>query len=351
MKKQHLYICFSMVIILLLSACAGRISQLKQDKIVIAHRGASGYLPEHTLASKAMAYAQGADFLEQDLVMTKDNHVVVMHDYHLETVTNVEQVFPHRHRDDGRYYVIDFTLDELRKLRVFERFRNENGIKTPVFIDRFPIGKSRFGIHTFSEEIELIQGLNHTTGKQVGIYPEIKSPSFHLQEGKDISTAVLKILKAYGYKTKRDKIYLQCFDAKELKRINENLLPAMNIDLKLVQLMTAAEDYKWMQTEKGMKQVASYADGIGPSIHQIIDIKSPPSPLKISSLVDHAHTANLLVHPYTFRIEADKIPNYAKGHNDLVNIFLYKIGVDGIFTDFPDIAIELMHRHKFTKQP
>jgi len=91
-------------------------------KVVIAHRGASGYLPEHTIAAKAMAYAQGADYIEQDLVMTKDDELVVLHDRHLDTVSNVAELYPDRHRDDGRYYVIDFTLDEIRQLSVSTKF-------------------------------------------------------------------------------------------------------------------------------------------------------------------------------------------------------------------------------------
>jgi len=137
---------------------------LWQSKLVIAHRGASGYLPEHTLAAKAMAYAQGAHFIEQDLVMTQDDQVVVLHDHHLDTVTNVRDVFPNRARADGRYYVIDFTLAELRKLAVIERFKQSDGTKTAVFERRFPLEKSSFRISTFAEEIELIQGLNQSTG-------------------------------------------------------------------------------------------------------------------------------------------------------------------------------------------
>ena len=151
-------------------------------KLVIAHRGASGYLPEHTLAAKAMAHAQLADYIEQDLVMTRDDRVIVLHDHHLDQVTNVRDVFAERHRDDGRYYVVDFTLEEIRSLSVYERFDFEDGTALPVFADRFPVGVSRFRIHTFEEEIELIQGLNISTGRSVGIYPEIKSPGFHQEE-------------------------------------------------------------------------------------------------------------------------------------------------------------------------
>ena len=174
---------FSLLSVLLLAGCAAsydfdlgnsdpEVSQ-PAKKLVIAHRGASGYLPEHTIAAKAMAYAQGADYIEQDLVMTKDDHLVVLHDRHLDTVTDVASVFPGRERNDGRFYVIDFTLDEIRQLAVSERFELEDGVTIPVFEDRFPLWKSSFRVHTFSEEIELIQGLNQSTGKNVGLYPEM----------------------------------------------------------------------------------------------------------------------------------------------------------------------------------
>jgi glycerophosphoryl diester phosphodiesterase len=203
-------------------------TQLSADKIVIAHRGASGYLPEHSLPAKAMAYAQGADYLEQDLVMTKDNELVVLHDHYLDRVTDVADRLPDRARKDGRYYAIDFTLPEIKSLKFTEGFDiDKNGKKVQSYPGRFPMGKSDFRVHTFQEEIEFIQGLNHSTGKNVGIYPEIKAPWFHQQEGKDISTNVLEVLKQYGYTTKGDKVYLQCFDANELKRIKNELEPKM----------------------------------------------------------------------------------------------------------------------------
>ena len=113
----------------------------RQGKLVIAHRGASGYLPEHTLEAKAMAYAQGADFIEQDLVMSKDDQVIVLHDIYLDTVTNVQEVFPGRARPDSRYYVVDFTLAELRQLSVTERVTLLDGPRTAVFEQRFPVGQ------------------------------------------------------------------------------------------------------------------------------------------------------------------------------------------------------------------
>ncbi|KAB2431115.1 glycerophosphodiester phosphodiesterase, partial [Enterobacter hormaechei] len=129
-----------------------------------------GYLPAHTLPAKAMAYAQGADYLEQDLVMTKDDQLVVLHDHYLDRVTDVAERFPDRAREDGRYYAIDFTLAEIRSLKFTEGFEIENGKKVQVYPGRFPMGKSDFRIHTFEEEIEFVQGLNHSTGKNIWLF-------------------------------------------------------------------------------------------------------------------------------------------------------------------------------------
>ena len=308
-------------------------------RLVIAHRGASGYLPEHTIAAKAMAYAQGADYIEQDLMMTKDDELVVLHDRYLDTVTNVVQIFPDRHRDDGRFYVIDFTLEEIRQLSVVERFKMQEGIATPVFEDRFPLGKSSFRVHTFSEEIELIQGLNVSTGKSVGIYPEIKSPAFHREEGKDIAAAALSVLKQYGYDEKTDKVFFQCFDSSELQRINDELMPQLDMDLLLVQLMGTEREYHWMLDKKGMQRLATYVDGIGPSAYLLIAPDSTAAEIKVTGLVELAHAAGLQVHPYTFRRERDQMPPFAKDYDDFLRIFFDVVGVDGVFTDFPDLTV------------
>lgn len=311
-------------------------------KLVIAHRGASGYLPEHTLAAKAMAYAQGADYIEQDLVMTKDDQLVVLHDHLLDTVSNVRQVFPGRARDDGRFYVIDFTLDEVQQLSVVERFQWENSVASPVFKNRFPLDKSSFRIHTFNDEIELIQGLNVSTGRSVGLYPEIKSPAFHREEGKDIAAAVLNALQAYGYTKLTDNIYLQCFDPHELLRIHDVLMPAMNMALPLVQLLGTSPRFESILNEVGMVRVSAYAVGIGPSIDLLVEPDSSPSDLRVSNLVEWAHAAGLQVHPYTFRRDAGQIPSYATDFEDLLRIFLEQLGVDGVFTDFPDLVVRFI---------
>ncbi len=314
--------------------------------LVIAHRGASGYLPEHTIAAKAMAYAQGADYLEQDIVMTKDDQLVVLHDHFLDTVTNVSDIFPGRAREDGRFYVIDFTLDEIRQLAVSERFHADQGSTKAVFEDRFPLGLSTFRVHTFEEEIELIQGLNTSTGRQIGLYPEIKSPAFHLAEGKDISAAVLNDLQRYGYRSKADSVFLQCFDATELRRIHGELLPQMDMSLQLVQLIGTSKDYHWMLDENGMQQVSAYADGVGPSILLLIDPQSQADDVKITRLVEYAHAAGLQVHPYTFRRERDQMPPFSADFADLLHLFIDVIGVDGVITDFPDLTVEFIESRR-----
>jgi len=342
----------SLLLILLLTGCAvnydldlgGSDQEIIQPakKLVIAHRGASGYLPEHTIAAKAMAYAQGADYIEQDLVMTKDDQLVVLHDRHLDTVTDVASVFPGRARDDGRYYVIDFSLDEIRQLSVSERFETGDGVATPVFKDRFPLWKSSFRVHTFSEEIELIQGLNQSTGKNIGLYPEIKSPAFHRDEGKDIASATLDVLKRYGYKTASDRVFLQCFDPYELQRIRSDLMPAKDMDLRLIQLIGSSQEFRGLLSADGIQQLATFVDGIGPSALLLVESDSTTSNIKTTGLTELAHAAGLQVHPYTFRRERDQMPAFAKDYDDLLRIFFDEVNVDGVFTDFPDLTVRFL---------
>ncbi|NAZ54533.1 glycerophosphodiester phosphodiesterase [Vibrio toranzoniae] len=330
------------------------------DPLVIAHRGASGYLPEHTLPAKSLAYAMKPDYIEQDVVMTKDDQLVVLHDHYLDRVTNVAERFPTRARADGRYYAIDFTLAEIKSLTVTEGFNiDKQGNKVAGFPERFPMWQSDFRVATFAEEIELIQGLNKTLGYDVGIYPEIKAPWFHRHEGKDISQAVLVTLKQYGYLSKDDKVYLQSFDTNELQRINNELMPAMQMDLKLVQLMAYTDwnetmtyqgdkatpyNYDWMFEDEGMKKVASYADGIGPWKPMLVDDASTKSNIMIKPLMKSAKDAGLDVHPYTFRADPGRIPAYADNFDGMLDVFYNQVKVDGLFTDFPDKAVNFLNR-------
>jgi len=298
-------------------------------KTVIAHRGASGYLPEHTMESKAMAYAMKPDYIEQDIVLSKDNVPIIIHDIYLDDVTNVLEVYPKRVRNDDRFYVIDFTYNELLQLNVTERFDQKSN--KMVFPKRFPAGKSHFRLHSLQDEIEMIQGLNKSTGNSIGIYPEIKDPEFHRKNGKDISKIVIDILSNYGYKTKSDNCILQCFDAKELKRMRMEL----KSNLFLTQLIEFPED------EKLLLDYATYADAIGPWIKQLIKGFDENGQIIYSDLVNDAHRLGLQVHAYTFRADQlENIPTFEK----LLEIGFIGAGIDGAFTDHPDKVVEFLKK-------
>ena len=194
----------------------------KSGPIVIAHRGASGYLPEHSLESKAMAHAMGADFLEQDVVLTSDGVPIVLHDIHLDSTTDVARLFPGRAREDGRYYALDFNLQEIKALSLHERsFTNDSGEEQAFYPRRFPLDQGSFRLPTLKEEISLIDGLNLSREKKAGLYVELKSPLWHQQQGYDIATAVLGALAETGYATKVDQVFLQCFNDQTLMALRE----------------------------------------------------------------------------------------------------------------------------------
>lgn len=361
---MKLKILATAVAIATLTACSSQSATPQQtmkdqDKIVIAHRGASGYLPEHTLESKALAFGQKADYLEQDLAMTKDNRLIVIHDHFLDGLTDVAKKFPNRKRADGRYYVIDFTLKEIQSLEMTENFKTENGKQEQVYPNRFPLWKSHFRIHTFEDELEFIQGLEKSTGKKIGIYPEIKAPWLHHKEGKDIAKAVLQVLKKYGYTKKSDAVYLQTFDFNELKRIKTQLLPQMGMDLKLVQLIAYTDwheteeknadgkwvnyDYDWMFKDGAMEEVAKYADGVGPGWYMLVDEKqSKPGNIVYTPLVNELKKYRMALHPYTVR--KDALPAFFTDVNQMYDALLHKAGATGVFTDFPDTAVEFLHQ-------
>lgn len=316
------YLLFSLVLV---SCSSQQRTPLKnsKSKTVVAHRGASGYLPEHTLEAYSMAHAFNVDYIEPDLVMTKDNQIVIMHDIHLDKTTNVKEIFPKRKRKDGQFYVIDFTLAELKKLSLHERLKGK----------RFPNKKANFEIPTFIEFIELIQGLNKSRNKNIGIIPEIKSPEFHLKEKKDITKKVLSILKRYGYE-KNGMAIIQCFYAPTLKRIKFEL----KSNISLFQLIAenswgeTSTDYDKLMSEQGIKDIATYADGIGPWYPQ----------LEKKPLVKWAHQNGLKVIPYTHRV--DDLPLMMSNKSFLDKLFIDQ-KIDGIFSDFSDTVMEYLSRN------
>ncbi|MDY6812838.1 MAG: glycerophosphodiester phosphodiesterase [Pseudomonadota bacterium] len=295
-----------------------------EGKIVIAHRGASGYLPEHTLEAYALAYGMGADYIEPDLVMTHDGVLIALHDIHLEGTTDVEAVFPDRAREDGRWYAADFTLAEIKQLSVEEREDGANGAR--VFPQRFPDDAEGFTVPTFEEMIRLVQGLNAVTGCDVGIYPETKLPAFHDAEGLAMEQTLLTTLAEYGYRGRDARVFVQSFDPANLQEMRFEL----GTDLPLVQLISGGQQE--LTEPAALRRIATYADGIGPSKTLIED--------SAGALVAAAHALDLLVHPYTFR--ADALPGQYQSLRQELAQFYFGYGVDGLFTDQPNLAVDYL---------
>jgi len=307
--------------------------------IVIAHRGASGYVPEHTLMSKAMAHAFGADYLEQDVVASKDGVPIVLHDVQIDTVTDVAKKFPDARRRDGRFYAIDLTIEQLKQLTVRERFNPRTG--KAIYPNRYPVGDGEFKISTLDEELTFISNINRTIGREAGIYPEIKRPAWHREQGCDLSTAMIDVLRKHGYKTKQDRCYLQCFDEAEVKRVREEL----HYRGLLIQLIKhghdveSGTDYKRLQSPAGLAEIAEFVDGIGPRVDDIVSW-SANGEFTVSDLVDTAHQHQLAVHAYTFR--ADALPKHCPGLEAMFAAFIHHAKIDGLFADHPDRAIRFL---------
>jgi glycerophosphoryl diester phosphodiesterase len=300
--------------------------------IVIAHRGASGYLPEHTLAAKVLAYGLGADYLEQDVVATRDGRLVVLHDLYLDDVTDVAQRFPSRRRSDGRHYVIDFDWSELATLRVVER--RAPGSMQPKYVGRFPAEVGILRIATLEDELRLVQGLNKSMGRSVGIYPEIKEPAWHRRHGVDLSRLLLTELASFGYSRPSDPVFVQCFDIAELERVRTEL----GSQLKLIQLVSAEDSYAELLTLEGLRRLARYAYGIGPHHSQLMKGAAGEKP-HVEPLVQLAHAAGIRLHPYTFRRE--ELPGYARTLEECLRSFIVEARVDGLFCDHPDVAVSV----------
>ncbi len=263
--------------------------------LVVAHRGASGYLPEHTLESYALAAGMGADFLEPDVVLTRDHVPICLHDVHLERVTNVERCFPGRSREDGRFYALDFALDEVRSLSATGGQRH---------------GMHGFQIPTLEEMISMTVHLESKLGP-LGIAPEIKSPSLHGEAGAPIVRIVADLLKASGHATDPSRCILQSFEPKALVELRQDHgVTATLLELLSGDPPSAAE----------LVAIAARADAIGP----------PKSMIEATAgqLVKDAQALGLVVIPYTFREDESETRRYFRDY-----------GVDGLFSDFTDVAV------------
>jgi glycerophosphoryl diester phosphodiesterase len=293
---------------------------------VIAHRGASGYLPEHTLEAKALAYGQGADFLEQDVVATRDGTLIVLHDIQLEPVTDVARRYPQRCRADGHYYAIDFDIDEIRQLRVTGRSTGDIATVSTHEAEHYRIP-------SLEQELQLIARLNRSTGRQVGIYPEIKHPQWHRAHGMDLTRMLIEQLAAAGYRRFSDPVFVQCFDQTEIRRIRDELGCA----LPLIQLVDESETYEQLLTQAGLMELARYAQGLGPAFAQLVSVDSGQGNAMPGELLRLVREAGLLLHPYTFK--RHDLPDYAPNLESLLALFIGELQVDGVFCDFPDVAV------------
>ncbi|MDB6139754.1 MAG: glycerophosphodiester phosphodiesterase, partial [Verrucomicrobiaceae bacterium] len=205
--------------------------------------------------------------------------------------------------------------------------------------NRFPLGQSAqtFRLSTLEEELQFIQGLNHSTGRVAGIYPEIKQPAWHRKQGHDISRIVLPILAKYGYQTKQDDCWIQCFEFEETQRIRTEL----GWQGRLVQLLGGGKKDEPLMTPEGLAEIAKVADGIGPSIGSVVTGKTVAD-RHVTSLVKDAHAVHLVVHPYTLRI--DELPKCVTSPEELMHALFDEASVDGLFSDFPDVLVKWLHR-------
>lgn len=335
-----------------------------QKPLVIGHRGASAYRPEHTLAAYQLAMEMGADFIEPDLVISKDGFLIVRHEPNIVQTTDVASrpAFADRRRSklvDGRseegYFAEDFTLAEIKTLRTVQSLP-----------DRDQSFNGQFPIPTFAEVIELVKAYEAKTGRKVGIYPETKHPSYFRSQGLPLEEKLIETLIAQGF-TDPQRIFIQSFEVGNLKDVLAPALKARGLAFPLVQLMGSftaqpydfqlagrKETYGDLAKAENLKNfVASYARGIGPwkgsfilrSKVEAVDLNGDGQAEATESLtgevlplIADAHAAGLLVHPYTLRSEERyQAVQYKEALDEYRS--LIELGVDGFFTDFPDTGV------------
>ncbi len=329
---------------------------LTEDLLVIGHRGASGYRPEHTLASYELAARMGADFIEPDLVATKDGVLVARHENEISTTTDVAErpEFADRLATktvDGveltGFFTEDFTLEELKTLRAVERLpevREENTLYDGLY-----------EVPTFTEVLALRERLSDELGREVGVYPETKHPTYF--DGLDLSLEepLVEALEDAGLDDADDPVFVQSFETTNLRELRED-----GVEVRLVQLLSASgapadlvaagdvNTYATLSTAQGLARIAEYADGVGPEKAQLVPREEDDSLGEPTTFVDDAHDAGLLVHPYTYRNENSFLPaelregtaedDYGRALDE--QLLFWQLGVDGIFTDNPDTGVE-----------
>ncbi|WP_336812827.1 glycerophosphodiester phosphodiesterase [Bosea sp. MMO-172] len=349
-----------------------------QKPIIVAHRGASGYLPEHTIEGYKLAIQQGADFIEPDLVSTKDGVLIVRHEPMLSGTTDVAERPEFASRKTTRkvdgvdttdWFANDFTAAEIKTLKAKQ-----------AFADRDPSHNGKYLIPTFQEVIDLAKAESARTGRTIGIYPETKHPTYHAALGLAFEDKLLDMLKAAGWTDKTAPVFIQSFETANLKYLRPKT------QLRLVQLVDGdgvdkdgkvtlvapfdrpydfavlgdKRTFQDMLSAEGLKEIATYADGVGPwkpyliGARQTIGADGKPQDLNGDGAIDErdrtliaptnvvkdAHAAGLLVHSWTFRSEPKRLASDFKGDAGAEYKAFFALGLDGLFSDFPDQAVK-----------
>jgi glycerophosphoryl diester phosphodiesterase len=315
--------------------------------IVIAHRGASGHRPEHTLAAYALAIDMGADYVEPDLVITSDSVLVARHENEISGTTDVSAKFPGRKTTktiDGEsltgWFTEDFTLAELKTLRAVERlpFRSH-------------VHDGEEAIPTLDEIFDLVERRSRETGRRIGVYPETKHPTYFRSIGRPLEDLLLAALARRGWTTKEAPIFIQSFEVANLRALRPRT------GVRIVQLVGAGgapadartmpdvpRDFASMITPAGLADIARYADAIGVEKSLVQPIAAGGALGPPTSLVADAHRAGLLVHVWTLRSDPAFLPKGYAGDAAAEWRRFAALGVDGMFGDFPDVGVAALAR-------
>lgn len=319
------------------------------DPIIIGHRGASGHRPEHTLEAYKLAIEMGADFIEPDLVSTKDGVLIARHENEISGTTDVATKFPDRKKTkviDGEsitgWFTEDFTLAEIKTLKANERlpFRNQSF-------------NGKFQVPTFKEVVELALAESKRLGKNIGLYPETKHPTYFQKIGLALEEPLVKVLKENKLDQFESAVYIQSFEfsnLKKLKTLTKNKLVFLFDDPEKVPFdlmdQMPTKTYSDYTKPQELLQLAKTVHGIGPYKRYIIPTDKAGKKLGTTTLIQDAKKAGLAVHPYTFRSEKSYLlPDY-KEDPSLEYFEFFKAGVDGLFTDFPDHAVLALKKYK-----
>ena len=325
------------------------------ELLVIGHRGASGYRPEHTLAAYELAARMGADYIEPDVVSTRDGVLVARHENEISGTTDVAE---HPEFADRRttktidgveltgWFTEDFTLAELRTLRAVERL--------PELREENTLYDGLYQVPTLEEVLELREELSRELGREIGVYVETKHPTYFDVIGLSLEEPLLAALEEAGLDRRRSPVFIQSFETKNLRELDEV------VDVPLVQLLSATgapadlvaagdpRTYADLSSATGLAGIGEYADGVGPEKAQVIPREADGTLGEPTSFVADAHAADLLVHPYTFRNENEFLPaelrdpgedpgDYGRAIEE--QLVFWGTGIDGLFTDNPDTGV------------